>query len=109
MMALDMFLCRLKRNMFVNIKPYIAKFLNRPNIIQKLQEQQVKNEWQDIIETFNKSARDKSEALYIKENGELVVKVVNHLWLQEMMFYKKEIEEELTKKYKTVKSLRLVI
>lgn len=94
---------------FFSIKQQLFKFFDRPNISLKLEEQKIKTSWQDIIESVNKSARDKSQALYINETGELVVSVINNMWLQELSFYKEEIKKQLREKNSVVKSIRLVV
>ncbi|MFY9457945.1 MAG: DciA family protein [Candidatus Spechtbacterales bacterium] len=94
--------------MLISIRSYIAKFSKRPDINQNLEEQILKSQWQDIVSSVNKSARDKSQALYINKSGDLVVKVRNHLWLQELTFYKEEIRKKLTKT-SSVKSIKLII
>ena len=93
--------------MFTRIKPVIFKFSKKPEITRGLDEERIKEEWQDIIGLINKSARDKSQALYINDKGELVIKVKNHLWLQEMSFYKEDIKKAVLKN-KTIKSIKLI-
>lgn len=93
--------------MFIKIKPFILKFSKKPEITRGLEEEKIKEEWQDIIGVINKSARDKSQALYIDSKGELVIKVKNHLWLQEMSFYKEDIKKAV-RKNKTIKSIKLI-
>jgi len=102
--------------MLLNIKSQLARFLKRPELAIKLEEQKIITSWQDTITSINKSAQDKSQALYIKKDGELVVRVVDHLWLQEMTFYKEDIKQALNlklsaeqnKKEETIKSIRFV-
>ena len=94
--------------MFVSIKFFLNKFSKRPDISLKIQEQSVKASWESIVENVHKSARGKSRALYVKPNGELVVQVANHLWLQELTFFKKELEKRISDKNKDIKSIRLI-
>ena len=93
--------------MFVGIKPHIVKFSRRPEVVVGLHEQKLINEWQDIVGSINKSARGKSKALYVNSKGELVVRVRDHLWLQELAFCKNEIEKEISKNTQ-IKSVRLI-
>lgn len=93
--------------MFVSIRSHIAKFARRPEVSQKLEEEKVKNDWQDIIESINKSARGKSQALYVSSRGELVVRVKDHLWLQEFSFYKEDIRKAVSKRA-SIKDIRLI-
>jgi len=94
--------------MFFSIKPFLAKFSNRPEIVVKLQEQQLIEGWEDVVTSIHKSARGKSQALYLKD-GELTVRVANHLWLQELSLYKEEVRQRLAKKYTKVKGVRFII
>lgn len=94
--------------MLRSIKPYLTKFQNRPAISLKFQEQSVRGSWEDIVGRVHKSARGKSRALYTKPNGELVVQVANHAWLQELAFFKKELEVRVSKKSKNITSIRLI-
>lgn len=94
--------------MFIRIRSYIAKFVKRPEISPSLKSEEIKKEWQNIVSAINKSARDKSQALYINQAGELVVRVKDHLWLQELTFYKEEIRKELAKT-SSIKSIRMII
>lgn len=94
--------------MFIRIRSYIARFVKRPEISVNLQCEIIKREWQNTVSAINKSARDKSQALYINQRGELVVRVVNHAWLQELTFYKEEIRKKLAKT-SSIKSIRLII
>lgn len=93
--------------MFIRIRSHIAKFAKRPEIRQNLQGEMLKTEWQNIVGSINKSAKDKSKALYVNERGELVVRVRDHAWLQELTFYKEEIKKKLAKT-SSVKSVRLI-
>jgi len=95
--------------MLQSIRPFLLKFSSRPEITLKLQEQQLIKGWQDIMGSINKSARGKSQALYLKDNGELVVRAANHLWLQELSFYAEEVRQRLAKKYKKVERVRFVV
>lgn len=94
--------------MFISIRPLINRFVQRAPITVKFQEQRIQNDWQTIIGRIHKSARDKSQALYLKDDGELVVKVVNHLWLQELSFYREQLLREIKKEYRTITKLRLI-
>ena len=93
--------------MFVDIKPYILKFSKRPEVVAGLHEQRLISDWQNIVGSVNKSARDKSKALYVDSGGELVVRVRDHLWLQELAFCKNEIEKDVGKNTQ-IKSVRLI-
>jgi len=95
--------------MFFSIKYQILKFSQRKEVSSKTEEQKIKSDWQNIIGKINKSALDKSQALYLKKDGELVVGVASNIWLQEMSFYKEEIKKELNKKGDIVKSIRFTI
>lgn len=95
--------------MLQSIRPFLLKFSARPQISAKLQEQQVIKMWQDIMASVHKSAREKSQALYLKDDGELVVQVANHLWLQELSLYKEDVRKRLSKKYPKVRQVRFVI
>ncbi len=94
--------------MFIRIRSYIAKFSKRPEISPNLESEIIKKEWQNTVGAVNKSARDKSQALYVNQRGELVVRVKDHLWLQELAFYKEEIRKKLAKT-SSIKSIRLII
>ena len=93
--------------MFIDIRPSIFRFSRKPEIAAGLHEQTLIKDWQDIVGSIKKSARDKSEALYVNDMGELVVRVRDHLWLQEFAFFKNEIEVEISKNTK-IKSVRLI-
>ena len=95
--------------MFVSINFFLNKFSKRPGISLKFQEQSVISSWESIVGGVHKSARGKSRALYVKPNGELVVRVVNHLWLQELTFFKKELEKRTSDKNKDITSIRFTI
>ena len=94
--------------MFVGIKSYILKFSKRPDISQSLEEQNIKKNWQEIVGSINKSARGKSEALYVNQRGELLVRAKDHLWLQELTFYKEDIKRAVSQN-PSIKSVRLVV
>jgi hypothetical protein len=94
--------------MFIRIRSYVAKFVKRPEVKENLSREAIKKEWQNIVGAVNKSARDKSQALYVNQAGELVVRVKDHLWLQELTFYKEEIRKELAKT-SSIKSIRMII
>lgn len=94
--------------MFVALKFYLDKFSKRPALSLKLQEQSVKADWESIVGSVHKRARGKSRALYVKPNGELVVQVTNHLWLQELTFFKKELEKRTSAKSKGIISIRFI-
>ena len=94
--------------MFIRIRSYIARFVKRPEISPNLRSEEIKKEWQNIVSAINKNARDKSQALYVNQAGELVVRVKDHLWLQELTFYKEEIRKELAKT-SSIKSIRMII
>lgn len=92
--------------MLTSIKSFILRFQNSPGVSIKLEEQRIKASWQDILGEVDKNARGKSEALYLKENGELVVGVVNNMWMQELSFRKEDIKKQLQKESNIVKSIR---
>lgn len=94
--------------MLISIRPTVNKFYKRPQIALKLEEQKIKTGWQDIMQSINPKGINKTEALYINENKELVVRVSNHLWLQEMVFYKKDFDKKLAG-YININSVRFVL
>lgn len=94
--------------MLRGIRPYLAKFLRRPQISSKLQEASLCSRWGEIIEDIHKGARGKSKALYVTKQNELVVRVANHIWLQEIAFLREEIMERIKKEYEPIKSIRFV-
>jgi len=94
--------------MFVSLKFSLYKFLRRPDISLKLQEQSVISGWESIVVEVHKSARGKSRALYVTPQGALVVQVKSHLWLQELTFSKKELERRIADKNKSITSIRFV-
>lgn len=94
--------------MFVKIKSIISRFVTRPEVATKFQEQKVKNEWQKIVASMNPKAMDKSEVIEISSRQELIVRVVNHLWLQEMAFYKEELKQRINQKNFKIHSIRFI-
>jgi hypothetical protein len=92
--------------MFISIKPAIFQFSKRPDITVKINEQEVRKNWEKIIASINKQALNNTDVLYLNSANELVVKVKNHLWMQEMVFYKKELLNALNGK--GVKTIRFV-
>lgn len=95
--------------MLQNIKFFIIKFQNRSDITLKTQEDKIIAGWQDVVGIVNENARGKSKVAYLKEDGELVVGVVNNMWIQELSFQKEGIKKELQKKTNVVKSIRFVV
>lgn len=94
--------------MFVSLKFSLHKFLKRPDMSLRLQEQSVISGWESFVAEVHKSARGKSRALYVTPQGALVVQVQSHLWLQELTFFKKELERRITNKNKSITSIRFV-
>ena len=94
--------------MFVSIKFSLNRFVKRPNISLKLQEQSLIANWESIVGSVHKSARGKSRALYVTRAGVLVVQVANHLWLQELSFFKRELEKRTSDKNKDITSIRFI-
>jgi len=94
--------------MFSGIKPILHRFSQRRELSVKLDEQRIKKDWQKIIQTTNRQAVGKSEALEVK-NKTLIVKVVNNLWLQEMFFYRHELDKKLARYNKDIVSIRFVL
>lgn len=94
--------------MFVSINFFLDKFSKRPAISLKLQEQSVISNWENIVASVHKSARGKSRALYVTPQGALVVQVTSHLWLQELTFFKKELEKRTSQKNKDITSIRFI-
>lgn len=94
--------------MFHSIKFFITKFQGRSDVSLKLQEQKIKASWQDVVSSIEENARGKSKVVYLKEDGELVVGVVNNMWMQEFSFRKEDIKKELQKQTNSVKSIRFV-
>ena len=94
--------------MFSGIKPILHRFSQRRELSVKLDEQRIKKDWQKIIQTTNRQAIGKSEVLEVK-NKTLIVKVVNNLWLQEMFFYRHELDKKLARYNKDIVSIRFVL
>lgn len=94
--------------MFIRIKKAVMQFSKRPEVLLKLQEQQVKLKWEQIIKTVNPRAAGKTEAIGINQNKELVIRVANHLWLQEMRFYKNNLDKKILQDYKDIISLKFI-
>jgi len=94
--------------MFIGIKPTLFKFAKRPEVASKLNEQRIRKDWPGIVRSVNERAVGKSEALEVK-NKTLIVRVVNSLWLQEMFFYRNELDKKLYKYDKNISSIRFVI
>lgn len=94
--------------MFFGIKPEILRFLKRKEVLFGMEEQNIKTDWQNIVSKVNKKARNKSFPTHMTKDGELVVKVVNSIWMQELSFLKEDIKKEINKKSTIVKSIRLV-
>ena len=94
--------------MFVGIKSYIFRFSKRSEVASGLSEQKIKDDWQKIIKAFNKQAVDKSDVIGVK-SGTLIVRVINSLWLQEMFFYKSELDKTLLKYDKNITSIKFVL
>lgn len=84
--------------MFFAIRRQLKKFSEKPELKLGLQSEDIKNNWDGVIKKINKNAQGKSKALYLKKDGTLVVKVANHTWLQEMVFYQEEIKQAINKK-----------
>ena len=94
--------------MFFGIKPEILRFLKRKEVLFGMEEQNIKTDWQNIVSKVNKKARNKSFPNHMTKDGELVVKVANSIWMQELSFLKEDIKKEINKKSTIVKSIRLV-
>jgi hypothetical protein len=94
--------------MLSSIRPYLSKFIHRPNIAVKVEEASICSRWGEIVEGINKNASAKSKALYVTEQNELVVRVADHLWLQEIAFSREEITKRVKKEYQSIKSIRFV-
>jgi len=94
--------------MFSSIRPYLAKFLRRPEVSSRIQEVGLCSRWDEIIEGVHKNARGKSRALYVTGQNELVVRVADHVWLQEIAFSREEIMKRIKKEYGLIKSIRFV-
>ena len=94
--------------MFFGIKPEILRFLKRKEVLVGMEEQNIKTDWQNIVSKVNKKARDKSFPTHMTKDRELVVKVVNNMWMQELSFFKEDIKKEINKKSTIVKSIRFV-
>lgn len=73
-----------------------------------LEAENVKKNWEDLIKKINRNAAGKTQALFVSKNKELVVRVQDHLWLQEMSFYRDHILKQLTQKNKTIESIRFI-
>ena len=95
--------------MFRSIKSQIFKFSKKPEVSEGLEVEGIKTGWQNIIKSINKEAVGKTEALYVNKNKELVVRVVDHLWLQEMSYQRDYIVKELSRRNKSINSIRFII
>ena len=95
--------------MFFSIRRKLRDFTNNPILRIGFQGEDIKHNWDEVIKKINKNAIGKSRALYLKKDGTLVVKVASHTWLQEMVFYEKEIREAINKKNESVKKIQLLI
>ncbi len=94
--------------MLSGIRPYLAKFLLRPGVSLRIEEAGLCSRWDEIIENVHKSAKGKSKALYVTGQNELVVRVADHAWLQEIAFSREEIMKRIKKEYQSIKSIRFV-
>jgi len=94
---------------FRRIKYQIQRFSQRPKLSEGLETEKIKSDWQKIVKKVNKNAIDKSQALYVNNDKELIVRVVDHLWLQEMYLYRAFIEKEVLDKNKIIKSVRFIV
>lgn len=94
--------------MFSSIRPYIRKFLRRPEIFLKIEEANLRSRWGEIIEDIHTNAKGKSQALYVTEQNELVVRVADPIWLQEIAFSREEIMKRIKKEYGPIKSIRFI-
>jgi hypothetical protein len=94
--------------MLSSIRPYLAKFLRRPGFSSKIQEADLCSRWDEIIENVHKSAKGKSRALYVTGQNELVVRVADPLWLQEIAFSREEIMKRVKTECQSIKSIRFV-
>lgn len=94
--------------MFRSIKSNIRQFALRPGVRLKLQEQRVKSVWQEVVRSVNKEAVGKSEVSSLCNGKEIVVKTVNHIWLQEMFFYQEELKKKLKRYAKGINSIRFM-
>lgn len=94
--------------MFFSIRRHLKNFSQNPEIKLGLQGEDIKLNWEGVIKKINKNAQGKSQALFIKRDGTLVVKVVSHIWLQEMVYYQEEIKEAVNKEDKTIKKVQFI-
>lgn len=95
--------------MFWGIKSELLKFLKRKEVVFGLEEQKVKENWESIMRSVNKNACEKSIPLYIKKDKELVVRVINNMWIQELSFLKEDIKKEINRKSPIVEKIKFII
>jgi len=94
---------------FFSIRRQLKKFSQKPDVKLGFQGEDIKLNWEEVIKKINKNAQGKSQALFIEKKGTLVVKVVSHIWLQEMVYYQEEIKSAVNKKDKNIKKVRFTI
>lgn len=95
---------------FHSLKPQFIKFSRRPALTAGLEAENVKKNWEDAVKDINSGVTQKTQPLFINKNKELIVKVADHLWLQEMSFYRDYILKKLTQRNKTIiKSIRFIV
>jgi len=94
--------------MFFSIRRKLRDFTNNPILKLGFQGEEIKHNWDDVIKKINRNAEGKSQALYLKKDGTLVVKVASHTWLQEMVFYQEEIKQVINKKNGNIKKVQFI-
>lgn len=95
--------------MFFRIRRQLKIFSQKPELKIGLQGEDIKNNWDGAIKKINKNAQGKTKALFIKKDGTLVVRVANHAWLQEMVFYQEEIKQEINRKDVNIKKVQFTL
>jgi predicted nucleic acid-binding Zn ribbon protein len=65
----------------------LSRVLERKNLKRIAQQQSVLDEWERIV---GKRIASKTEAMRIRK-GQLIIEVVNSLWMQELFFMKEEL------------------
>lgn len=94
--------------MFTRLASALSRFVQRPEILSKIKEKEIQCKWSEIIRGINKDAEGKSQVVELTKNGELIVRVANHLWLQELSLRRADIHSATLRYYKDIKSIRLV-
>lgn len=95
--------------MFRLLKPYLLKFSKKSSVAEGLEVENIKKNWEDAILKINRGAAGKTHPLFVNKNKELVVRVEDHLWLQEMSFYRHHILKKLAKNSKAIESIRFIM